>query len=72
MPTPMTLASDMYFTGLDPQSMEPVFVERDQDARRMQKALMRWADPTLRRFYERAMRLLGRPATPIRGHPDKT
>ena len=69
MPTPMTLASDMYFTGLDPQSMEPVFVERDQDARRMQKALMRWADPTLRRFYERAMRLLGRPATPIRGTP---
>jgi uncharacterized radical SAM protein YgiQ len=63
MPTPMTLATDMFFTGLDPSSMQPVFVERDLDRKRMQKALMRWADPELRAFYQRALRALGRGAS---------
>ncbi len=32
-PTPMTLATEMYYTGLDPHTLEPIFVERD-DRRR--------------------------------------
>ena len=32
-PTPMTLATEMFYTGLDPHTLEPVFVERD-DRRR--------------------------------------
>jgi len=70
MPTPMTLATDMFFTGLDPASMKPVFVERSLEGKKMQKALVRWADPELRPWYERATRQLraGRPrgAAPTR------
>lgn len=32
-PTPMTLATEMFYTGLDPHTLQPVFVERD-DRRR--------------------------------------
>ena len=60
MPTPMTLATDMFFTGLDPTSMRPVFVERSLEGKKMQKALVRWADPDLKPCYERALRTLGR------------
>ena len=38
MPTPMTTSSVMYFTGLDPRTMKPVFVERNMDRKRAQKA----------------------------------
>jgi uncharacterized radical SAM protein YgiQ len=38
MPTPMTTSSVMFYTGLDPRTMEPVFVERDLDRKRMQKS----------------------------------
>lgn len=60
MPTPMTLSTDMFHTGLDPRNLEPVAVARGVDEKRMQKALMCWADPELRPWYERAMARLGR------------
>lgn len=60
MPTPMTLATDMFYTGLHPSTGQRVEVARDLDEKRMQKALLRWADPALRPYYERAMRELGR------------
>jgi uncharacterized radical SAM protein YgiQ len=60
MPTPMTLATDMYWSGYDPRTMKPLAVDRDVDAKRMQKALMRWADPELAPWYDRAMQRLGR------------
>ena len=37
-PTPMTTSSVMYWTGLDPRTMKPVFVERDSDRKRAQKS----------------------------------
>ena len=37
-PTPMTLSSTMFYTGLDPMTMQPVFVARDQDAKRRQRS----------------------------------
>jgi radical SAM superfamily enzyme YgiQ (UPF0313 family) len=61
MPTPMTLATDMFYSGYHPFTMKPLPVTRDVDAKRMQKALMRWADPELAPFYDRAMQQLGRP-----------
>ncbi len=73
MPTPMTLATDMFHTGLNPATMKPVEVARDLDAKRMQKALMCWADPDLKPYYERAMRKLGRrgPHADPKGIPPK-
>ena len=38
MPTPMTASSVMFYSGLDPHTMKPVFVERDPEAKKEQKA----------------------------------
>ena len=38
-PTPMTTSSVMFWTGLDPRTMKPVFVERDLERKRRQKSL---------------------------------
>lgn len=37
-PTPMTTSSVMFYTGIDPQDMKPVFVERDPERKRRQKS----------------------------------
>ncbi len=60
MPTPMTLASDIFWTGLHPMTGEPVHVTRDLEEKRMQKALLRWADPANRPLVEKALRSTGR------------
>ena len=60
MPTPMTLATDMFYSGYHPFTMKPLAVSRDQDEKKMQKALMRWADPELAPWYDKAMEELGR------------
>ena len=38
MPTPMTTSSVMFYSGLDPRTMKPVFVERDPERKRQQKS----------------------------------
>jgi radical SAM superfamily enzyme YgiQ (UPF0313 family) len=60
MPTPMTLASDMYWSGFNPMTLQPVYVARDMEEKRMQKALLRWGDPKNRPLVEKALRKLGR------------
>lgn len=37
-PTPMTTSSVMFYTGLDPRTMQPVFVERDMERKKAQKS----------------------------------
>ncbi len=37
-PTPMTTSSVMFYTGIDPRDMKPVFVERDPERKRRQKS----------------------------------
>lgn len=37
-PTPMTTSSVMFYTGLDPRDMTPVFVERDPEKKKRQKS----------------------------------
>jgi uncharacterized radical SAM protein YgiQ len=67
MPTPMTLASDMYWSGYHPMTGEPVHVTRDLEEKRMQKALLRWGDPANRPLVEKALRKLGRKGGGERG-----
>jgi uncharacterized radical SAM protein YgiQ len=59
-PTPMTLASDMHWSGYHPLTGKPVHVVRDMHEKRMQKALLRWADPEQRGLVEEALRRTGR------------
>ena len=37
-PTPMTTSSVMFYTGVDPKNLDKVFVERDIERKREQKA----------------------------------
>lgn len=37
-PTPMTVSSVMFWTGLDPRTLKPVFVERDPERKKLQKS----------------------------------
>lgn len=41
MPTPMTASSVMFYSGIDPRTMKPVFVERDPARKRIQRAQFR-------------------------------
>ncbi|HET7755512.1 MAG TPA: YgiQ family radical SAM protein [Anaeromyxobacteraceae bacterium] len=60
MPTPMTLASDMHWSGYHPMTGEPIHATRDMREKKMQKALIRWADPANRGLVEEALRRTGR------------
>jgi len=60
MPTPMTLASDIHWSGYHPMTGKPVHVVRDMREKRLQKALIRWGDPRSRPFIEEALRRTGR------------
>ncbi len=44
-PTPSTLSTVMYFTGLDPRTMEKVYVPTDPHEKAMQRALIQYRNP---------------------------
>ena len=44
-PTPSTLSTVMYDTGLDPRSMERVYVPTDPHEKAMQRALIQYRNP---------------------------
>ena len=44
-PTPSTLSAVMYYTGLDPRTMERVYVPRDPHEKAMQRALIQYRNP---------------------------
>ena len=44
-PTPSTLSTVMYDTGLDPRTMEPVYVPKNPHEKAMQRALIQYKNP---------------------------
>lgn len=44
-PTPSTLSTVMYYTGLDPRDMKRVYIERNPHRKAMQRALIQYRDP---------------------------
>ena len=59
-PTPGTLSTCMYYTGIDPRSMKPVYVPRTMGEKAMQRALLQWRRPDKRRIVIEALREAGR------------
>jgi uncharacterized radical SAM protein YgiQ len=45
IPTPMSMATSMYYTGLDPFTGEAVYTAREMHEKRLQKALLLYWDP---------------------------
>lgn len=59
-PTPGTASTTMYYTGIDPFTGKSVYVPRDYEEKRMQRALLQCDRPENRQLVERAIRLSGR------------
>ena len=59
-PTPSTISTCMYYTGLDPRTMEPVYVPVDPHEKAMQRALIQYRDPQMYYLVEEALVKAGR------------
>lgn len=44
-PTPSTISTCMYYTGVDPRNMQPVYVARNSHEKAMQRALIQYKQP---------------------------
>ena len=44
-PTPGTLSTAMFYTGLDPRDMKPVYVPKSREEKAMQRALLQFSQP---------------------------
>ncbi len=59
-PTPGSLSTCMYYTGLDPRTMKPVYVPRTPREKAMQRALLQYKRPDKRRLVLEALKEAGR------------
>ena len=79
-PTPFTLSTCMFYTGLDPLTMEEVYVPRDMEEKQMQRALLQFDIPENKRLVIKALQKAGREdligyginclVTPLGGRPN--
>ena len=77
-PTPSTLSTVMYYTGLDPRTMEKVYVPKNPHEKAMQRALMQYRNPANYALVKEALVKAGRtdligftPQCLIRPYPPK-
>ena len=54
-PTPFTLSTCMFYTGLDPLTMKEVYVPRDADEKQMQRALLQFDVPENKKLVIKAL-----------------
>ena len=59
-PTPSTLSTCMYYTGVDPRTMKPVYVPKSPHEKAMQRALIQYRNPELYDLVSEALHKAGR------------
>ena len=59
-PTPMTVATETWYTGYDPYTLEPVFSARTPQQKLAQRQYFFWYKPEERRNLEQSLRRIGR------------
>lgn len=59
-PTPSTISTCMYYTGMDPRTMEPVYVAKNPHEKAMQRALIQYRDPKNYDLVREALQKTGR------------
>ena len=59
-PTPSTISTVMYYTGLDPRTMRPVYVTTDPHEKAMQRALIQYRNPKNYYLVKEALEKAGR------------
>lgn len=55
-PTPGTISTCMFYTGLDPYTMEEVYVARSEHDKALQRALLQYFNPKNQRLVEEALK----------------
>ncbi|MBR1415543.1 MAG: YgiQ family radical SAM protein [Prevotella sp.] len=60
-PTPMTIATETWYTGYDPYTLEPVFSAKTPREKLAQRQYFFWYKPEERRQLEQSLRRIGRP-----------
>ncbi len=59
-PTPSTMSTCMYYTGLDPRTMEPVYTAVNPHEKAMQRALIQYRNPKNYELVREALQKAGR------------
>ena len=59
-PTPSTLSTCMYYAGVDPRTMKPVYVPKSPHEKAMQRALIQYRNPELYDLVSEALHKAGR------------
>ncbi len=59
-PTPATLSTCMYYTGIDPVAKEYVYVAKDPEEKQMQRAMLHFNKPENAELVRKALRQIGR------------
>ncbi len=59
-PTPGTVSTCMYYTGIDPMTMKSVYVAKSFHEKAMQRALLQWKRPDKRKLVIEALKEAGR------------
>ena len=60
-PTPMTVATEMWYTGYNPYTLEPVFSAKSPNEKQAQRQYFFWYKPEERRSIEQSLKRIGRP-----------
>ena len=60
IPTPGTLSTAMFYTGLHPLTMKSVYIPRSREEKAMQRALMQYRRPQNHALVRQALKLAGR------------
>ena len=59
-PTPMTLSTEIFYTGINPYTMKPVFTARSERDKQAQRQFFFWYDPAQRHRLIAELRRIGR------------
>lgn len=59
-PTPMTLATEMYYTELDPYTMKPIFVAKTKQEKLSQRQFFFWYKPEYKAQIKQLLQRIGR------------
>ena len=59
-PTPMTLATEIYYSGYDPYTLKPVFTARSKEDKIAQQRFFFWYKPENRQWVKNTLRRLGK------------
>ena len=60
-PSPMTLATEIYYTGYHPYTLKPVFTAKSKEEKNDQRRFFFWYDPKQKQSVIKKLKRIGRP-----------